>query len=498
MGRGDLDGAATAAAACRRDWPDAAAGWLLGSIAALLSEDTDTALALIDERLATDPANVQCLLQKAECLLAGGDRANGLACAAAAAAHARGSAVSLDAVGELLFHAGDYPGALCAYDGAVAVAPGNPALLAKRADVKRVLGDMDGAAVDYRAALAVEPHSPRALKGLVDIQRQSPERNCLAGLRDALACVAADSVEAGILHFGLAKSLDDLGLHAESWRHLCTGNRIEHSRLHYDADRDRAFMQQVIAEFPGPEPSRPDATGARPIFIVGVPRTGTTLVERIVGMHSEVYSAGELNAFPEALNIASEGGSRRLSDLDPAVVAREYLARSNGLRGDRPRFTDKLLTNFFHCALLLRAFPNAHIVHVTRHPLAACLAIYRTRFNGTYPFAYDLEELGQFYGLYHRLMQHWRTVLPGRIVDVAYEDVVTAVEPTTRALLNRVGLPFEARCLEFQRNAAPVKTTSSAQVRQGLYASSLDAWRNYQQELAPLRAQLESIGIQVP
>ena len=508
MGRGDWAGAAAAAARCRLAWPADATGWLLGSIAALMTDQKERALALVEERLAGDSANVQCLLQKAECLMALGNRAQALTAADAAAANAGAILVALDAVGEFLFHAGEYGRALNIYHRAVAAAPADPTVRAKRADVHRVLGHFDLAAKDYEAVLAVAPASPKALKGLVELRRQSPERNSLAAMEAALAAVPSESADAAVLHFGLAKSCDDLGQYAASWRHLCAGNRIERARLDYAPQTDRALIERIIADFPEADPGQPDTTGERPIFIVGIPRTGTTLVDRIISSHSQVDSTGESSALTEAIEIAlartaaarssnGQGYTATLGDLDGSMLARDYLASAGVHRGRRPRFTDKLLTNFFHCALILRAFPGAHIVHVTRHPLAACYAIYRTRFNGTYPFAYDLQEIGEFYIGYRRLMAHWHRVLRGRIVDVAYEDVVNALEPTTRRLLAQLELPFEANCLEFQHNPAPVKTTSSVQVRQPLYDSSLHAWQHYAAELASLRAQLEAAGIRI-
>ncbi len=497
MGRGDLHGAAALAARCRATWPGAAAGWLLGSIVALLAEDTKTALSLVEARLQVDAADVQCLLQKAECLLALGQRAPSLTAAAAAAAAAGSEIMSLDAVGEFLYHAGDYASALTMYDRATTLQPRDPTLLAKRADVHRVLGNFERAAEDYQAVLEVAPGSPKALKGLVELRRQSTGDNAIAAMEDALAAAQADSTDAAILNFGLAKSYEDLQDHARSWRHLSAGNRLERARIQYDPAQDRAFVERIIAEFGTVETAHPDTTGERPIFIVGIPRTGTTLVERIIGSHSQVHSAGEITALSDAIDRVAQDNGGALGTLDGGMLAREYLARCRAVRGDRPRFTDKLLTNFFHCALVLRAFPRAHIVHATRHPLAACYAIYRTRFSGTYPFAYELSEIAEFYVGYARLMAHWHRVLPGRIIDVAYEEVVAALEPTTRNLLSRLDLPFEADCLDFHRNPAPVKTTSSVQVRQPLYDSSVHAWRHYEAELVPIRRRLEAAGIRI-
>jgi tetratricopeptide (TPR) repeat protein len=507
MARGDLAGAARMAAGCRAAWPSDRTGWLLGSIAALLEDRKDIALSLVEERLAADPHDVQCLLQKAECLLALGARAEGLVAADAAAADAT-DVPSLDAVGEFLVHAGEHQRALEIHDRAVAAAPNDPTLRAKRAAVHRFLGNFELAASDYEAVLVMLPTSPRALKGLVELRRQSSEHNSVAAMEAALAAAASGSTDAAILHFGLAKSYEDLGEYATSWGHLANGNRLERARLRYDSAADRTAMDRIIAGFPNVEAVTPDSTGERPIFIIGVPRTGTTLVDRIIGSHSQVHSAGELPAMSEAIYVEIEltTGARSpdwqqytaaIGNLDGKIVAREYLARARAQRGDRPRFTDKELTNFFYCGLILRAFPNARIVHLTRHPLAACYAIYRNRFNGTWPFSYDLTEIGEFYVGYRRLMAHWHQVLPNRILDVAYEDVVTALEPTTRRLLAYLDLPFEAGCLEFHRNPAPVVTASSVQVRQPLYDSALHMWQHYAAQLAPLRAQLEAAGIPI-
>jgi tetratricopeptide (TPR) repeat protein len=515
IGRGDWASAAAAAGACRAAWPAASAGWLFGSILALLTEDRLTALALIDERLDKEPVDGQCLLQKAEVLLALGRRAEALAAAAAAAAAANAThipaahvATALDAIGEFLIQAGDPQQALLVYDRALAAAPADPTLRAKHADVNRILGHLVEAAADYEAVLAIVPTAAKALKGLVELRRQTPGRNLIAALQSALSAVPAGSADAAILNFGLAKAYEDLGEHAACWRHITAANALERSRLQYEPAIDRAAIDQVIAAFCDVETPRPDTTGARPIFIVGLPRSGTTLVERIIGSHSQVYSAGEITALSEAIDLALQrvsvsqptdehGPIEALRRLDGSQIAAEYLARTRALAGGRLRFTDKLLTNFLHCALILRAFPNARIVHVTRHPLAACYAIYRTRFAGTYPFAYDLNEIGDFYLGYRRLMAHWRDVLPGRILDVAYEDIVTRLEPTTRRMLAYLDLPFEAACLDFQSNPAPVKTTSAVQVRQPLYDRSLDLWRHHAAELAPLGARFEAAGISI-
>jgi hypothetical protein len=327
-------------------------------------------------------------------------------------------------------------------------------------------------------------------------------------MQAALGTVRPDSKDAATLHFGLAKSYEDLGEYAASWGHLAKANQIERASITYDPNTDRQFVERVIQGFAQVEPRLPASTNERPIFIVGLPRSGTTLLERILGSHSAVHAAGELPALSEAIGVAveqsSSGQARRwmefaaaLGNLDGASIAREYLARSSARRGNRARFVDKQPVNFLYCGHILRAFPDTPLLHVTRHPLASCYALFKTRFGGTYLFSYQLDELASFYICYRRLMAHWHRVLPGRILDVAYEDIVLAPEATARRVFEYVGLPFEPACLDFHLNPRSTATASAVQVRQPLYESSLNQWRNYAKQLAPLRARLEAAGIEI-
>jgi tetratricopeptide (TPR) repeat protein len=500
MGRGDFIGATAAAAACRAAWPSATAGWLLGSFAALCDGKAGVALELVDECLARDPGNIQFLLQRAECLMALGRKAEAVACAVAVGASPHAQSAAFDAAGQFLLNAREYRWALEVFDRAVAAARGSVPALAQRAAVHRLLGNLSLAAQDYEKVLSLSPMQPDALKALVDLEPQSPQRNRLETLEAALAVAPPGSVDSAVLHFALAQSREDLGEYSSSWSHLVVANRLERSRSDYSPANDRAVFEELVAGFPGIEPIFPDTTHERPIFIVGLPRTGTALLERIVASHSQVRSAGELPALSRALSNAfsrpAQGHSRDwqgfaagLGQLDAESIANAYLALSLPQRGDAARFADTQPLNFFYCALILRAFPSANIVHLVRHPLAACLAIFKTRFDSGIPFAYDLDELGEFYVGYRRLMQHWRQVLPGRIIDIAYEDLVSSAEATTRRLLDSLDLPFEPACLDVE--------SSAAQGGRPPYDSSLELWRHYSDGLAPLRARLESAGIRV-
>lgn len=499
---GDVAGAAALAADCRAARPEARAGWHFGSVCALAAGQPERALALADEWLRAHAGDAQGLLQRAKCHFALGDHSASMS-AASAAIDAAAIPELLDAIGEYLFHAAEFPLALRAYDRALSMRPDDPHLHAKRGVMHWALGRFDRAAADYQAVLARVPGDPGALKALVELEPQRPGHNYIAVMEDALRSAPAESRSAATLHFGLAKSYEDMAEYGTSWRHLTAANRIERSSFQYDVAADQSMVERLIDSFPDVEPIAPDTTGEAPIFIVGLPRTGTTLLERIIGGHSQVHAGGELTALSEALSVALQRTSPEAArdwphfaaHADAGCIAREYLLRVRSRRGERPRFADKRPTNFLYCPLILRAFPRARIVHLTRHPLATCYAVFKARFAGAYPFAYDLAELGAFYLAYRQLMDHWHCILPGRILDVAYEDLVTALEPTVRGLCRFLDLPYEAQCLDFHLNPAPTSTASAVQVRQRLYGTSLEKWRHYREELSALERQLAAGGI---
>jgi tetratricopeptide (TPR) repeat protein len=504
MARGDWHGAEVLAENCRAAWPDDDSGWLLGSIAALFANRGDRALELIEERLVRDPDNVQCRLQKAECLLALGERDRAFD-VAESAANATETPEALDAIGTFFASAGNHAAALRVYDKAVSTAPQSASLLLKRASIQQFLGRFEDAARDLQSTLALSPYDPEALKGLAELRRQSGG-NSVTAMLAALAAAPPGSKDAATLHFALAKTYEDMEDYSTSWQHLTAANTLERARLQYDPAQDRLHMERIIAGFNGPEATANDSTGKSPIFIVGLPRTGTTLVERIVGQHSEVCSAGELGALSEAIAIVADRKAPRdavgwltyvdtLGTVDGESIAAEYWARARSRVDGRPRFSDKAPANFYYCALIFRAFPKARILHLTRDPLATCYAIYKTRFSNGFPFAYDLAEIADYYVGYRKLMAHWHRILPGRILDVAYEDLVRSQETATRRILDYLELPFEAACLDFHLNPNSTSTASSVQVRQPLYDSSVEQWRHYAAQLAPVRERLMAAGI---
>ena len=425
-------------------------------------------------------------------------------------AHAMAAAYA--ELGDFSSMAEDYPSALAAYDQAIELIPARARYWFNRAAVRRFLGQLELAERDYDAALRLDPADGEAWLNRSDLRVQSAERNHLPELESALSSGPADWRFRVPLRYALAKECEDLGDYARSWQHLHAGAQLRRQNLQYDPQPDLDTVQWLLEGFPSAPPAAAPAmrAGPQPIFIVGLPRTGSTLVDRILGNHSAVCSAGELTDFGAAV-IEQVRGAQRSSHASPpsrkelvmasahldfTALGADYLRRVQPrLRQQLPRFTDKLPLNYLYCGLIARALPQAPIVHVTRHPLAVCYAMYKVLFGQGYPFSYDLGEIAEYYIAYRRLMEHWRTSLPGRVYDIAYEELVGDPEGQGRALLAAVGLDWERQCLQSHANAAPVATASASQVRRPIYTSSISLWRRYEPQLAPIRSRLLAAGI---
>jgi len=241
---------------------------------------------------------------------------------------------------------------------------------------------------------------------------------------------------------------------------------------------------------------------ARPLFVVGLPRSGSTLMDRILCSHPAITSRGESTDLALAL-MQTAGPSTSKSDLVRQSAQLDFNALGERYcrhlgTGPALRQIDKTPANFLYLGLIFAALPQARIVHIRRQPMDVCYAIYKTLFRRAYPFSYDLQDLGRYWLAYDRLMAHWRAVLPAdRFLEVDYEDLVANQEAISRRLVAHAGLPWDAACLAFERNTAPSLTASAAQVRQPIYTSSVGLWRQYENQLAPLVALLRQAGIAI-
>jgi tetratricopeptide (TPR) repeat protein len=398
----------------------------------------------------------------------------------------------------------DYARARVYYDRAIALSPAQSRYWFNRAAVQRYLGELSAAENDYDQTLRLAPEDAQAYLHRSELRVQSAQRNHLAELERVLSMARGWQSEVP-LRYALAKEYEDLGDYAHAWRHLAAGAALRRQHLQYTARVDLDTADWISSAYPASVTFSGGCDSEEPIFIVGMPRTGSTLVDRILSTHSEVFSAGELPDFSAAVVAAVQRLLGRAaprqefiaasSGLDFTALGEDYLRRTRPRTGKTPRFTDKLPINYLYAGLIARAFPNARIVHVTRDPVANCYGIFKVLFQQGYPFSYDLIELADYYGAYHRLMQHWRRALPGRIIDFSYEDLVSNAPVEVPQLLHAVGLSWQSACLESHKNPAPVATASAAQVRRPIYSSALTLWRHYEHELQPLIARLKAAGV---
>lgn len=499
--------ASTACSRLNRAHPRYAPGWHSASLVALVLERATEALGCIERAIELEPGNARYLLQRGHSLIALGRLTEAGKAAAAAHRVAGADATLLDAIGTVLSRANDQAGASRAYSQALALAPENARILYNRATVRRYLGELTEAEADYDRAIALDPFDYEAYKNRSDLRPQYADSNHIEGLQTLLARGGLPWQGEIQLHYALAKELEDLARYQESFRHLARGARLRRAHLRYDVAADVATVDWVIEAFPAPHPSA-DATASieSPIFIVGLPRSGTTLVDRILSSHPRVRSAGELPSFALSVMAAVVRHSRsgpvprrtmieRAATLNFSALGRDYLARARAAGAENGRFIDKMPLNYLYCGLIARALPNARIVHVRRHPMASCYAIHKTLFKDGYPFAYDLDELARYYIAYRRLMTHWENVLPGRLYTLEYEALIADQARESSRLLKFCGLDWHDACAQFERNGAPATSASAAQVRRPLYRSSVSMWKHYRRELSTLALQLEDGGI---
>jgi tetratricopeptide (TPR) repeat protein len=425
----------------------------------------------------------------------------------ALATQAAGKDADANAVlGDLFSRLEMFDDAHSAYDRAIAMRPDNASLWFNRGAVNRFLGRLADAEADYDRCLALDPADTQACLNRSELRVQTPERNHLEQL-EALLRQRWPWQREVPLRYALAKEYEDLGRYDAAWEQLAAGAALRRRHLQYDPAVDLGTVQWLIDAYPGGGSAAHSAghVSTEPIFILGMPRTGSTLVDRIVGSHSQVTSAGEL---PHLGNAVVDAARRQLgragvrqelvaasAHIDFAALGADYLARTRPATAATPHFTDKLPLNYLYCGLIDRALPQACIVHVRRHPMATCFGVFKVLFDQGYPFSYDLAEIADYYIAYRRLMAHWQATLPGRIIDICYEALVADTAAQSRALIAALGLGWEDACQDFHRNPAPSTTASASQIRRPIYSSAVSLWRNYAGALAPLRARLEAAGI---
>jgi tetratricopeptide (TPR) repeat protein len=346
------------------------------------------------------------------------------------------------------------------------------------------------------------PSDGAALYNRATLQRWTDVHNHVPDLVDKAGKLAAEQRIPAL--FGLAKELEDLGRHDESFHALAEGAALRRARLTYRVEMDLDAMSLIMETF-DPEliaqAPPADTTGPGPIFVLGLPRSGTTLVDRILSSHSEVSSLGEIPDFAMALMETTPRSPDRAAFIRAAAggdmqrLGERYRQRLAGYAVDAAHLIDKTPVNFLYIGLIALALPDARIIHVRRAPMDVGYALLKTLFQTGCPYSYDLTDIGRYIAAHDRLMAHWRKVAPGRVIEVAYEDLIDDVEGEARRLVKACGLDWQPACAAFHLNAQPTATASAAQVRRPIYRDSIALWRRYETQLAPLAEALRAEGV---
>ncbi|MDG2044167.1 MAG: sulfotransferase [Maricaulis sp.] len=414
-------------------------------------------------------------------------------------------ALTRDTIGVVFTRLGDHDAAVALFEDAVTSNPDHAEYQYNLASSRQFAGNFDGAKQAYRRAIALDPGLYKAWSALISLEKQTVENEQIDTLSQAFDQSGTD--EDRRLHLGhaLAKTCEDLGDHTASLEWLGRAKAARQMSLDYKSAADEAVFE-AAKQTPGEGAA--GYSSERPIFVVGLPRTGTTLVERILSSHSDVDSVGELANFSTLCkqmtgtpgNLVMDAPTLRAAgSADMTSLGKAYEDSAAHLFGDAPRFVDKMPLNILYAGLILKALPNARIVCVRRHPMDACLSNYRQLFATSfsyYNYAYDLDDCGRYYLLFDQLCAHWRASFPAdRYMEICYEDVIADQEGETRRLLSHCGLDWQEACLDFHNQTGAVATASSVQVRQPLYSSSIGRWKRHGTALDSLRAVLTQGGV---
>ena len=494
-----------------QEYPDFAAGWHAASHVAQAVRRPGPALIAIERALTLEPANIDWQLHRASCLLICGNNENSTRLLHKMVTACDGfSAEQLSQLAFLCSRIECHDEASQIYLKLITLEPNNGGHWYNLASVQRFQGRIEQAVESLDRAILLNGKDYEAYLLRSDLCKQTSASNHIAQLQSLLddrIDVPAGEVQ---ICFALAKELEDTGNSQESFKTLSQGATLRRKHINYNVEDDLKTIAAIMESFGSSmfaTPSKGLST-REPVFVIGLPRTGTTLVERILGSHSEVFAAGELNNFAVQMmsQLRQQSGANKLSrkelvlqtaKLDFKKLGHAYLDSSRPLTGHTTHFVDKMPLNFLYAGLIHLAMPNAKIVHVTRHPMDTCYAIYKCLFQDAYPWSYDLEEIARYYSAYHQLMTHWNTVMPGVIYELEYENLVDDVEQEARKLLDYCELTWDPGCVRFHQSQTASTTASATQVRQPVYKTSVNRWKSYEQQLSPLRERLGNLGIEV-
>jgi len=477
--------------------------YLLGRIA-LEHQNFAKSGELFEKARSLAPGNPLYVAGHAEYLVTIGRQPQALRLADEAAGLDINDAFTADTIGVIYSRTGFHEKAVPLFERAVELDPA-PANFHYNLGVSlQFSGQFERAESAYKASIERQPDSYRAYSALVSLSRQTPDKNYLDKLEVLFEEHGENPDKA--LHIGhaIAKTCEDLGQYEESFDWLQRAKRGKRAEVSYQPENDLELFRAAAETVSACPVAGNACSDASPIFIVGLPRTGTTLVDRILSSHPDVVSAGELNTYAGLVKARAGSSSnlvldaetlRNAVDADLAGIGHAYIEETGRLARGARRFTDKMPLNFFYVWLIHRALPNARVVALRRDPMDSCLSNFRQLFAtgfSYYNYSLDIDDTAAYYLGFDKLLAAWRRHMPPtRYMEIHYEDIVNDQQDSTRSLLDFCGLSWNEACLRFHENAAPVATASSVQVRQPLYSGSIGRWKKYGDRLNGLRNTLK-------
>jgi Sulfotransferase family/Tetratricopeptide repeat len=471
--------------------PDDGAAWALLTETALQRGRPDAAIVCADRAVAVMPKDPIPLILRAKCLFVSGEARRASEAAEAAAKIIGNAPEAQDALGAIFGLLGLHQKAKEFFLRAVAARPDVPQYLFNLAATERMTGALQDAEAHCDAAIALDRRYGLAHYLRSDLRIQTADRNHIEEMEALIRGGQLARPSEVMLRFALGKESEDLDLHERAFDHVEAGCDLQHRSTSHDHAAEIAEIDRIIHTHTRSwiDAAPAGYSAAAPVFVAGLPRTGTTLVERIIASHSAMSSVGETGAFATEMRRTMKD---TVTGANPAAIGRRYIDAATAFHGlQNVRFVDKTLQNYLYCGLIHAALPAAKIILVQRHPLDACWAIYKAHFQGKFSFSYHQIELAEYYLAYRRLTQHWRATLPPDVLlEVSYEDIVRDQAAASRRLVGFVGLPWNDEVLRFHESPAPSSTASAVQVRRPIYSSSVGKWRHHAERLAPLRVRL--------
>jgi tetratricopeptide (TPR) repeat protein len=407
----------------------------------------------------------------------------------------------LDLTGTVLNQLGEYEAARAFFARVNTLAPGQAPYMMNLASVLVFLGEIEAAIEIFRDVLRREPGNPQCHWGLASAVK-AEDHSHIEQMRQLLGRYSGNLRARAFLFYAIGKESEDLQDWDAAFEAFAAGAAARRQTVEYDEAAEIEVFETIQALFDGEwlarqPPGNPDPS---PIFVLGQPRTGTTLIERIITSHSQVHSAGELQQFGLATRRVCRYADprrfsgelfRRAARADPGEIGSMYLQTTARMRGGTAFFVDKLPVNYLNLPLILAALPNAKVVHLVRGPMDACFASFKQLFADAYLHSYEQGEMARHHIRYRKLMDHYRACFPGRIIDVSYEQTAHDTEPNARRLIEALALEWEDACLRFHQSQSGVATASAVQVREPAHTRSIGRWRRYERQLAPMRRELE-------